>query len=168
MPKKEVLVYLFGTVALLVAVPVIIIYIGYRFNAPFMPPLLVSSIFGAVTSALGLFFTVWANIELKRKGKGGPAVFGKIKLMQETSVLVTTGPYALCRNPMHLGVFLFYLGLCCSVNSLYSLIIPLMFGIFAYCFAVFLDELRLRRDFGAEYEKWAACTPRFLPKNYKK
>ena len=53
MPKKEVLVYLFGTVALLVAVPVIIIYIGYRFNAPFMPPLLVSSIFGAVTSALG-------------------------------------------------------------------------------------------------------------------
>lgn len=168
MLKKEVFVYLLGTAALLGAVPAVIIYIGYRFNAPFMPPLLVSSIFGAVTSALGLFFTVWANIELKRKGKGGPAVFGRIKLMQETSSLVTSGPYALCRNPMHLGVFLFYLGLCCSVNSLYSLMIPLMFGIFAYCFAVFLDEPRLRRDFGAEYEKWAARTPRFLPKNYKK
>lgn len=168
MLKKEFFVYLFGTVVLLAAVPAVIIYIGYRFEAPFMPPLLVSSIFGAVTSALGLFFTVWANIELKRKGKGGPAVFGKIKLMQETSALVTSGPYALCRNPMHLGVFLFYLGLCCSVNSLYSLIIPIMFGVFAYCFAVFLDEPRLRRDFGAEYEKWAARTPRFLPKNYKK
>lgn len=168
MLKKEFFVYLFGTVVLLAAVPAVIIYIGYRFEAPFMPPLLVSSIFGAVTSALGLFFTVWANIELKRKGKGGPAVFGKIKLMQETSALVTSGPYALCRNPMHLGVFLFYLGLCCSVNSLYSLIIPIMFGVFAYCFAVFLDEPRLRRDFGAEYEKWAAHTPRFLPKNYKK
>lgn len=137
MLKKEFFVYLFGTVVLLAAVPAVIIYIGYRFEAPFMPPLLVSSIFGAVTSALGLFFTVWANIELKRKGKGGPAVFGKIKLMQETSALVTSGPYALCRNPMHLGVFLFYLGLCCSVNSLYSLIIPIMFGVFAYCFAVF-------------------------------
>ena len=66
MPKREIFVYILGTIALMVVVPVIIVYIGYSFDLPFMPPILLSSIFGAITSAIGIFFTVWANIELKK------------------------------------------------------------------------------------------------------
>jgi protein-S-isoprenylcysteine O-methyltransferase Ste14 len=168
MRKSEILVYILGTMALMVIVPIMIVAIGIYMPKTFLPKCLITPILGGMIAILGVFFTVWANLELYKKGKGGPAVFGKIKLMAETSSLVTTGPYALCRNPMHLGLVLLYVGLSCAVNSLYSLVIPLVFGVFAYAFAIFLDEPRLRRDFGAEFAQWASTTPRFLPKTRKK
>ena len=167
MKFKDIFFYVVGTFIMMIIPPATIITLGFLYPENFMPPITFTPIFGAFTSAVGIFFTVWSNIELWKKGKGGPAVIGKIKLMQETKHLVTTGPYALCRNPMHLGLILFYLGLCCAVNSLYSLIIPLLFGIFAYCFAIFLDEPRLKRDFGDEYAVWSERVPRFWPKPRK-
>jgi len=69
---------------------------------------------------------------------------------------------------MHMGAFLFYLGLCCALNSLVTLLVPFGFLIFAYLFAVFLDEPRLKRDFPEEFEQWVSDVPqRFWPKTKK-
>ncbi|MGN0909403.1 MAG: methyltransferase family protein, partial [Succinivibrio sp.] len=97
------------------------------------------------------------------KGHGGAADLGPVRISRRTDALVTTGPYALCRNPMHLGLFLFYLGLACAINSLSSLAVPALTLAFAYISAVHFDEPRLRRDFTESYAAWSAEVPRFLP-----
>lgn len=103
-----------------------------------------------------------------KKGHGGAVVLGNVKLTKQTDRLVTEGPYSLCRNPMHMGIVLFYLGLCCAINSLITLVIPCLFLIFAQIVAVYIDEPRLKRDFPEEYSQWVQKVPqRFWPKPKK-
>ena len=133
-----------------------------------MPNNIATPIFGAICSGVGLFFVIWSNYELITKGKGGAIVVGKVHLSNQTVHLVTTGPYSMCRNPMHMGLVLFYLGLCCAINSVLTLIVPLGMLIFAYGFTMLLDEPRLKKDFPEEFEKWVQDVPnRFWPKPKK-
>ena len=160
--------YLLGGSIFFVAIPAIIFFIATLCPYTFMPEGKVAVFFGAFSSAVGLLFMIWSNLELIKKGKGGAVVIGNIKISKETIKLVTTGPYSMCRNPMHMGAFLFYLGLCCAVNSFFTLVVPFGFLLFAYFFAVFLDEPRLKRDFPEDYEKWIQDVPqRFWPKPKK-
>ncbi len=133
-------------------------------HVPFLPSGGWGPAVGAFSSAVGIFFCLWANVELIRRGNGAAAVIGPIKLTKETEHLVTTGPYALCRNPMHLGIMLYQLGLSCAINSLWTLIVPLGMLCFAYILACLVDEPRLQRDFPEAYAQWAQQTPRFLPR----
>ncbi|MGN0902884.1 MAG: methyltransferase family protein [Succinivibrio sp.] len=165
---REILAYIAGTILLFILVPAGAVYLGTLYPIDFMPENRLSSVFGAVCSAAGLFFVIWANYEIITKGKGGAVAVGPVKLSRQTRNLVTTGPYALCRNPMHMGIVLFYLGLCCAINSLVTLIIPLGFQIFAWFNAVFFDEPRLKREFKDEYTVWVQKVPqRFWPKPKK-
>jgi len=165
MSLRNVLSYLAGSFVLFILGPALILYLATLWHYTFMPEGYGSVIFGGLSSAVGLLFIIWSNYELIKKGHGGAVVIGSIKLSDETIKLVTTGPYSMCRNPMHLGVVLFYLGLCCAINSLITLIVPLVTLLLAYLFAIFLDEPRLKRDFKEEYEKWACDVPqRFWPK----
>lgn len=129
----------------------------------FLPELTFTYGFSVFACAFGLFFAAWSVYEMLTKGEGGPAVLGPVKLMQETRHLVTTGPYALCRNPMHLGIILYFLGFACYLNSLWALAVPLAMTVFAFSLAVFVDEPRLKCDFPEEYAAWASRVPRFLP-----
>ncbi len=165
---RNVLAYVFGCAVFFIVIPAVIIYLATLNSITFMPEGWPSVIFGAISSAVGLFFVIWSNKELLEKGKGGAIVVGSVKLSKETIKLVTTGPYSLCRNPMHMGAFLFYLGLCCALNSIITLLVPFGFIIFAYFFAIFLDEPRLKRDFPEEFEQWVQDVPqRFWPKTKK-
>lgn len=116
----------------------------------------------------GAVFCLFSNIALVKIGKGGAGVFGKIKLMKETEHLVTTGVYAFCRNPMHLGLILFYCGMAFVLNSLSALLIAFLTFIFAYITALWCDEPRLKRDFKDEYTAYARKVGRFLPKIHNK
>ena len=98
----------------------------------FLPELTFTYGFSVFACAFGLFFAAWSVYEMLTKGEGGPAVLGPVKFMQETRHLVTTGPYALCRNPMHLGIILYFLGFACYLNSLWALAVPLAMTVFAY------------------------------------
>ena len=165
---KDLLAYIFGSAVLFIAVPSVMIYLGVNYTYDFMPIGLTSSIFGAICSAVGLFFVIWSNYELIKKGHGGAVVFGNVKLTKQTDRLVTEGPYSLCRNPMHMGIVLFYLGLCCAINSLITLVIPCLFLIFAQIVAVYIDEPRLKRGFPEEYSQWVQKVPqRIWPKPKK-
>lgn len=164
MTFKELLVLVIGSACFLVAGPVLMLIIAWLLPLEFLPAAKVGLLIGSLSSGCGLLFVIWANLELWRVGHGGAAVIGRLKLMRESTKLVTTGPYALCRNPMHLGIILFYLGLSCAINSLWSLAVPFLTGVFAYVFAVYIDEPRLKRDFTQAYAAWSARTPRFVPR----
>lgn len=161
---KDKLLYACGFVGFIIVGPVIMFYLNSRYPFTFLSEEPSTFYLGGFTSAVGLFFALWANYELVVKGKGGAGNFGNIKLMPETKHLVTSGPYSICRNPMHLGVFLYYAGFACAINSLISLIIPLVVIIFAYIMAIFVDEPRLERDFPSEFLQYKNDVPRFMPK----
>jgi protein-S-isoprenylcysteine O-methyltransferase Ste14 len=76
--------------------------------------------------------------------------------------LVTSGPYALTRNPMYLGNLLFELGLLLALRSPLAL---LLFAAHAVRFArrVGIDEERLERHFGDEYRAYVSRVKRWIP-----
>ncbi len=163
LPRNEILALILGYGLFFIAGPAAMLLIACLFPGGFLPSDRLGLGIGAMSSGFGAFLVVWANHELIARGHGGAADMGPVKLSRRTDTLVTTGPYALCRNPMHLGLFLFYLGLACAINSLSSLAVPALTLAFAYLSAVHFDEPRLRRDFTESYAAWSAEVPRFLP-----
>lgn len=161
---KDKIFYFLGFFGFIVVAPAVMYFISVQWPMTFLPEDASTYILGGLTSAVGLFFAIWSNYALIVKGKGAAGNFGNIKMMTETKHLVTTGPYGICRNPMHLGVFLYFMGLSCALNSLATLVMPLFIVVFAYCFAIFLDEPRLRKDFPEEFEEYCQNVPRFMPK----
>ena len=112
--------------------------------------------------AAGLALSVWAIVYMRRVGRGNPMdAFGH-SLAPRTSSLMTEGPYKLCRNPMLLGVIVYYFGLLIFLRS------GLADLVFAAFFLVMLkqvdsEEKRLERDFGEEYRKYKAETKKLIP-----
>ena len=168
MKKKDLLVLSFGFIAFFVLGPIAQVLLSLIGPEDFLPQGKLTLVISAIACAFGIFFTSWAVWEMFKVGKGGPAVLGPVKLMKETQVLVTTGPYAMCRNPMHLGIILYLLGFACYLNSLWALIVPVLMWIFAFILAVFVDEKRLERDFKDEFLDYKSRVPRFLPEVRKR
>ena len=77
--------------------------------------------------------------------------------------LVTSGPYAWCRNPMYLGHVIFLLGLTLTLQSLVALAL-LVVTVVLLQRHVLEDEKRLRALFGADYEAYAARVTRWIPR----
>ena len=161
---REKLALTCGAGILLVLLPLVMFISSEYFTWTFLPSMHIGRILGALFSGCGLLFVIWANYELWHVGHGGAAVIGKLKLMRETEHLVSSGPYAMCRNPMHTGLVIYYMGVSFTLNSLVCLLFTCFVGVCAWLFAVYIDEPRLKRDFPCEYEKWSAQTPRFLPR----
>lgn len=161
---REKAIYALGFFAFIFVGPTLMYWLATTFPMTFLvdePSILY---LGGLTSAVGLFFAVWSNYELVKKGEGGAGNLGPVKMMKETKHLVTTGPYAICRNPMHVGVFLYYMGFACALNSLVSLILPMAIVAFAYFAAIVLDEPRLKKEFPEEFAQYSSQVPRFFPR----
>ena len=86
---------------------------------------------------------------------------------QRRNSLAVTGPYARIRHPQYVAFVLILLGFLLQWPTLLTLlmfpILLLMYGRLAIT-----EEAQMRKQFGAEYEAWAAHTPRFLPAFGKK
>ncbi len=92
----------------------------------------------------------------QRHGGGGPG------LDVPPERLVTSGPYAVSRNPMYLGHLIFTAGLALTCRSAVG-------GLLAVGSALWFqqrvreDERRLARAFGAPYRDYLRQVPRWLP-----
>ena len=90
------------------------------------------------------------------RGEGGPG------FSIEPHALVTTGPYAVIRNPMYLGHHIFLAGLIACTRSPVALA-----GLFIqqsrFGERVRLDERRLADRFGHSYVDYVENVPRWLP-----
>lgn len=80
----------------------------------------------------------------------------------QPDALVTSGPYAVTRNPMYMGHLVFLTGLTLATRS------PVALAVTAALVPWFderarKDHRRLVRLFGAPYEEYAARVPRWLP-----
>ncbi len=168
MPLKDVCWYAVASLLLLGVVPVLMALAANLWPCTFLPEHVISTVIGGLTSAVGLIFIFESIRVLWTKGRGCAGVLGRFRVQTPTSRLVTEGPYAVCRNPMHFGLILFYLGVCSALNAFFCLVVPLATWGLAYLLAVMVDEPRLKADFKAEYEAYCAKVPRFWPRNITK
>ena len=90
------------------------------------------------------------------RGGGGPGM----QIPPER--LVTTGPYAWCRNPMYLGHLIFLLGLALAFQSALAVLF-LIFSAAWFHMRVVRDEKRLRELFREGYDAYAARVKRWIP-----
>jgi protein-S-isoprenylcysteine O-methyltransferase Ste14 len=91
-----------------------------------------------------------------RRGGGGPG------MRTPPERLVTTGPYAWCRNPMYLGHIVFLIGLALTFQSPAAGVLAA--GTIGWFHArVRRDERRLRERFGAPYDAYCARVSRWVP-----
>ena len=81
---------------------------------------------------------------------------------QRGKTLAVTGPYARVRHPQYVAFVLILLGFLLQWPTLLTLV---MFPILLVMYArlAVTEEAEMRKQFGAQYEAWAARTPRFLP-----
>ncbi len=112
---------------------------------------------GLVLMAAGFGLYRGTGIYRAARGGGGP-VFST-----EPDALVTTGPYAVSRNPMYLGHLIFLAGLVALTRSPVALA-----GLFIqrqrFSERVALDERRLADRFGHDYVEYVERVPRWLPR----
>jgi protein-S-isoprenylcysteine O-methyltransferase Ste14 len=77
--------------------------------------------------------------------------------------LSTTGPYALCRNPLYLGTILIQFGIGLLSGSWLYTAIALVIFIGIYTWVILLEERWLAGLFGDVYKEYLRTTPRLLP-----
>ena len=107
----------------------------------------------AVTGQLVRLVTIGYEY-IERGGKAGKVY---------ASRLVQGGVYALTRNPMYLGNGLIAIGVTMVAGAplLYVAILPLF--LYIYHAIIAAEEAYLRRQFGAEYERYGQRVNRLLP-----
>jgi protein-S-isoprenylcysteine O-methyltransferase Ste14 len=78
--------------------------------------------------------------------------------------LITTGPYALVRNPLYVGSFLMMAGFCTLLGDGWSLLVVFVPMVALYWLAVRDEEQLLAHLFPDQWAGYARCTPRFIPR----
>jgi len=124
------------------------------------PPLLglsFSRVAGATLIALGTPALMDSFARFALQGLGTPApIF-------PTEHLVVTGLYRFVRNPMYVGVVSVIVGQGLLLGNTrvlgYGALVWLAFSLFVIAY----EEPTLRRTFGAEYERFCANIPRWIP-----
>jgi Putative protein-S-isoprenylcysteine methyltransferase len=116
----------------------------------------------AVLSPVGIGLSVWSIVHMKRVGKGNPMDAFNHEIAPRTSRLMTDGPYKICRNPMLLGIFIYYAGV---VIWLHSWQAAAVFAAFVLIMAVQVkrEEKRLEQDFGDAYREYKKSTKKLIP-----
>ena len=164
--KREYITgFVLGFVVFIIIIPSIIYAIAQTglFNRPLMYIDILRYLIVALLFSIGLVFMIWSNIDLFRKGKGGPTDVFNVRISPRTKVLVVTGPYRFTRNPMVFGAHSMYFAIAILLNSIAALIFCLLF-LFAIVFYLKrTEEKRLLKDFGEEYLAYKKRVPMLIP-----
>ena len=80
----------------------------------------------------------------------------------KASTLVTSGVYAITRNPMYVGMALLLTAWALHLSSLWPFVGPLLFMLYIGRFQIVPEERILRKLFGQEYSAYAARVGRWL------
>jgi len=101
---------------------------------------------------------LWAIQTQMTTGLGTPAP------MMPTRKLVVGGPFVYCRNPMTLGTFIAYLGICIWIGSWSAIGLILILTGALLLYEKRIEEKELEARFGPEYLEYKRETPFILPR----
>lgn len=144
----------------LILFPIAYLFIGKFINQWFSVPCLriVELVLAGISIIAGLLFMLWASWTQWVLGRGGPVP------VAPTQKLISTGPYACCRNPLHLGA-LFY---CFAFGTFFGNLTVGLVSITLDCLLVVayvkgVEEKELEIRFGNEYLEYRKNTPFLIP-----
>jgi protein-S-isoprenylcysteine O-methyltransferase Ste14 len=106
----------------------------------------VKSILGLALVVLGLSLRSWAA-----------------GTVHKCSVLATSGPYALIRNPLYAGSFILMAGFCTLIDRYEDWLLLLPLGL-VFLYSARREERWLADRFGGAWHAYARRTPRFIPR----
>lgn len=116
----------------------------------------------AVLAVAGLGLSIWSIVYMRNVGKGNPMDAFNHEVAPRTIELMTEGPYAICRNPMLLGVLVYYLGVVILLGSAGAAIVFVIY-VLIMSIQVHFEEKRLEADFGEAYARYKRKTKRIIP-----
>ena len=165
MGYARVLITICGVYLLIIYVPILFIK-GYISIEPFNTDQLLSRLRGwHIVSVLGLFGLVlylWTVFLQVKKGLGTP-----LPVLPPKKLLVVA-PYSYCRNPMVLGLIIFYFGLCAFIGSLDAFFIAASVAVLLVAYVKFWEEGELESRFGQAYIEYKVQTPFLIPRIFGK
>lgn len=131
--------------------------LGYGLNLvlPGLPPSQVLKAAGALALGAGLALVMWASLTLARARTA-------ILPHHAARHLVTSGPFALSRNPIYLGEALILSGLAGIESSAGYAAAAALFVILVTRLAIVREEAHLAARFGAAWEAYAGRVRRWL------
>lgn len=86
---------------------------------------------------------------------------------RKSRTLVTSGPYAVCRNPLYLFSSLLGTGIALLLQNVILLLLFAVLFVLFHALAICGEEENLRQRFGHNYEEYCRDVPRFLPKPWR-
>jgi protein-S-isoprenylcysteine O-methyltransferase Ste14 len=144
--KKMILGYIAGGLLVLVLVPSIIYIITSLFDNVYRLEIIHNSVIRWIIIILllviGLIYGIWSVAIQNTIGKGGPLEIGKIEISPKTKNLVVSGPYK---------------------NTITSIVLVCAIFIFMLTVVVKMEEKRLLKDFGNQYEEYREKVSMFIP-----
>jgi len=165
--RQMILGYITGGSIVLLIVPSIIYFITAIFDRIYKLEIFRDPLFKWVIIitllVTGLIFGIWSLIVQNTIGEGGPVEIGNIEISPKTKNLVVSGPYRNTRNPMLFGAFLMYLAFALFINSITAVIIVCIIFVFMLAVVVKMEEKRLLKDFGNQYEEYRKKVSMFIP-----
>ena len=127
-----------------------------KVDEPFNGPFNFYKVIGTLFVLIGLVIIFDCIIRFAVQGKG------TLSPADPTQKLVIKGLYKFSRNPMYIGVLMILIGEAIFFQSnnlwIYALFIFSMF----YLFVLLVEEPRLRRDFGEEYDQYCQKVRRWI------
>lgn len=121
-------------------------------------PLFIRILIAVPFIATGIWVIVWTVWMHWKAGRLAPAPF------DPTQKFIVNGPYRFCRNPIQLGILMYYFGIGCLASSLTAgltcfLITLFIGGAYHYC----VEETELEQKFGPSYINYKKHTPFLFP-----
>ena len=110
---------------------------------------------GVALAWLGSAFAVWARVALGR-------VFSGTFALRPDHPLVTSGPYAIVRHPMYLGLVVLLVGLSLAWDSAVSLGFSALLLV-PFVMHTVVEEQMFKAHFGDAWVVYASRVPRLLP-----
>lgn len=165
--KKMILGYIVGGLLVIVLVPSIIYIITSLFDNVYRIEIIQNTIIRwiiiIILLVIGLIYGIGSVIIQNTIGQGGPVEIGNIEISPKTKNLVVSGPYKNTRNPMLFGTFLLYLAFALFINSITSVVLVSAIFVFMLTVVVKMEEKRLLKDFGNQYEEYRKKVSMFIP-----
>jgi len=165
--KKMILGYIVGGLLVIVLVPSIIYIITSLFDNVYRLEIIKNPIIKGIIIVLllviGFIYGIGSIIIQNTVGKGGPVEIGNIEISPKTKNLVVSGPYKNTRNPMLFGTFSMYLAFALFINSITSVVLVCAIIVFMLAVVVKMEEKRLLKDFGNQYEEYRKKVSMFIP-----
>ena len=148
--------------AVALAIPYFLGALVYLLAPSWMVPLLIPlpDWFRAIMACVAFFGVAFAAWGLRALGKNwAPSMTG----VRNDTKLVTTGPYAIVRNPIYLGALIFLPSLA-LVAAYWLMLLPAI----VLCIILYAqldeEEVTVLDRFGDAYREYMKRTPRLIPK----